>query len=110
MKDTRSEKQIQQDIVSALRVLNIPHTVSDVGLMRDKQGNFKFKRGTQGWPDISAVLPDGKFLGIEVKSAKGKVSEQQVSMHGTLIKSNAIIIVARSASEVFNFIEGYIAR
>ena len=105
--DTRTEKQIQAAILAELARRNIPHTVSDVGLMRNKAGVFKFKRGTQGWPDISAVLPDGKFFGIEVKSAKGEVSTRQKAVHVRLEAYGAIVLVVRSAYEVYEFLEAY---
>lgn len=105
--DNRSEKQIQKDILHVLGILGVPHTVSDSGLMRDKNGKFHFQKGSTGWTDISAVLPDGKFFGIEVKSAKGKVSKEQEAMHEWLMNNNAIIIVARSANEVYEFITNY---
>jgi len=33
--------------------------------------------GRAGWPDITAIRPDGRLLVIEAKSATGRVSEAQ---------------------------------
>jgi hypothetical protein len=106
--DDRTEKQIQSSILYLLRVKRIPHSVTDVGLMRDQTGAFKFKRGTNGWPDISCVLPGGKFLGIEVKSAKGTLRGEQIVRHREITDLGGLILVARSADEVNEFLEKHL--
>ena len=107
MKDLRTEKQIQKDICDVLGRLGMPFSVTDVGLMRDKDGNFKYKRGTVGWCDVTSILPGGIFFGIEVKRQGKNPTEAQEAMHELLQQHGAEIIVARSASEVFDFIQNF---
>lgn len=66
--------------------------------------------GKPGWPDIIAILPDGRFLGIEAKApaatglfkkrAAGKLSDLQKAVHRQLLHSNALILTVTSSAEM----------
>jgi hypothetical protein len=54
-----------------------------------------------GFPDIMLVHPTrGVFCGIELKSASGRLSEDQVAIHGLIRKSWGLVEVCRSVEEV----------
>ena len=53
-----------------------------------------------GVPDILGILPDGKFLGIEVKTKTGKLSDNQKAFLEKASHLNSICFVARSIEEV----------
>ena len=50
--------------------------------------------GLPGAPDIIGILPDGRFLGIEVKIPKGRVSEDQEAFRAAAIRSGALVFTA----------------
>ena len=52
-----------------------------------------------GWPDIQLVWR-GRFYGIELKQAKGRLSTDQVSTHRKLCHAGAWIVTCRSIEEV----------
>ena len=55
----------------------------------------------KGSPDIIAILPGSIFLGIEVKSAGGKLKPHQEAWHDDArAKGQARLIVARSIEDV----------
>ncbi len=59
------------------------------------------KLGTEGLPDIIAVLPpNGRFLGLEVKSATGRLREAQERFRDQLEASGGIYVVVRSVEDV----------
>lgn len=55
---------------------------------------------TPGVPDIVGVMPDGRFLGIEVKAPKGKVSDHQERFINNINATGGLAFVARSADDV----------
>ena len=58
-----------------------------------------------GVPDILVVLPSGKFLGIECKTATGKQSEHQKKFQQ---ECPGYYLLARNIQEVENFLQGLI--
>ena len=64
----------------------------------------------RGQPDITGVLPDGRALFVEVKTDRGKLSDDQVWFGQKLQESGCVYIVARSIEDVEQKIknEGYI--
>ncbi len=65
------------------------------GVYRQRMNNFKLK----GVSDIIGIF-DGKFLAIEVKTEKGKLSEHQVEFLDRVRENGGIAIVARSVEDV----------
>jgi penicillin-binding protein-related factor A (putative recombinase) len=65
------------------------------GIYRSRQNNFKLK----GVSDIIGIF-NGKFLAIEVKSAKGKLSEHQIEFLLNVESHGGIAIIARSVEDV----------
>jgi penicillin-binding protein-related factor A (putative recombinase) len=57
--------------------------------------------GTKGVPDILGIYK-GRFLGIEVKTATGKVSPEQEKFLENIRKSGGIGFVARSLDDVID--------
>jgi hypothetical protein len=54
----------------------------------------------KGWPDITACLPGGRFLGIECKAPKGTQSEEQKMFQALIEGLGGIYILARSVEDV----------
>lgn len=55
--------------------------------------------GVSGQPDILGVTPSGRGLGVEVKSVRGRQSEQQRRFQKAWEAHGGLYILARSAAE-----------
>lgn len=58
----------------------------------------------KGFPDLAGIMPNGQFWAIEVKTEKGKLSEDQLRWITALNKSKATAVVLRSKDEISNFV------
>ena len=59
--------------------------------------------GKIGQPDIVGILPpNGKYLGIEIKTGKDKCSEVQLAFHSTARKLGAICLVVKDFPDFLN--------
>lgn len=68
----------------------------------DKAGGFYRampKHSKKGVPDI-IVIKAGQFIGIEVKTEKGKLSPEQVEFGSDCILNGGMYLVARSIDDV----------
>lgn len=74
------------------------------GTYNKKDGGYFF-RGTKGVPDITVILPNGKYCGVEVKSEKGRLSEAQKELHQRILENNGYVCVVRSVSELAKDLE-----
>jgi len=52
-----------------------------------------------GVPDLF-VLYDGQLIGIELKAAKGRLSEAQTAFQATMVRAGAVVAVCRSVDAV----------
>ena len=65
----------------------------------------KVDASKRGWPDLTAILPCGTVLFLEVKTPTGRVSKIQQYMHKQLEGVNANVHVVRSVEDVTAIIE-----
>ncbi len=56
--------------------------------------------GESGWPDIEGMTKEGRWFGIETKTAKTKQTPGQLELEQRVIKSNGIYILARHVDDV----------
>jgi hypothetical protein len=49
--------------------------------------------GTPGSPDIIGILPGGRFIGVEVKVGRDKVSRVQATFHEAIRYRGGVIVV-----------------
>ena len=56
---------------------------------------------TPGVPDIICII-NGQFVGIEVKTARGKLSDKQADFGNAIRMSGGKYIVARSVADVID--------
>ena len=68
-----------------------------------KTKRYRSMNGIKGVPDILGVLPDGRALGIEVKSPKGKQSPDQIVFAEEYKERGAVYLVARQIDDVINY-------
>src|SRR5215211_3278132 len=95
------ERSIQSASCDLLALCGIPFSVTDAALIFDDNRKARGRAVTiDGWCDVSACLPGGRFLGIETKSREGKLRPSQIACHKILRASGALVIVPRSVEEV----------
>jgi hypothetical protein len=83
---------------------------NNTGVFDPKSGQFRAlgAYAIKGVADILGVLPDGKLLAIEVKTAKGRVSKHQKAFISRVNKSGGLAFVARSVDEVKGKLSAYL--
>jgi hypothetical protein len=58
-----------------------------------------YRIGVSGTPDIDTVV-HGKYVGIEVKDAKGRLNDNKIDFGKRLMEAGGTYIVARSLDDV----------
>jgi len=72
-----------------------------------RASNSRFNQ--RGMPDIIGIMDDGRFLGIEVKSERGRLSADQKIVIRDLQERQGIVFVSRSVSQTFETLKPFIA-
>ena len=83
----------------------IRFTRLQAGLITAKHG-AKIHCADPGWFDLIGYLPDGRFIGIEIKAASGKTSAEQVDRlldltrcGGVAIQTNGVLDCIKKLKE-----------
>lgn len=101
-----TEKEIQAAILDYLETIGAVAIRVNSGMqfIQDSNGGTRVFRGAKkGCPDI-LVCWRGRFIGIEVKSRRGKVTSDQNEFHQTIIAAGGLVLVARTIADVESFI------
>lgn len=88
-----SEKEITREIRAYLKIRGVFHWKV-----------FQTLGSTVGCPDILGIYK-GKFLGIEVKTKSGKLSERQALFIEQINMEGGLAFVARSVDDVIQELE-----
>jgi hypothetical protein len=72
----KPERAVQKAILLWLRANGCLVAVTDAGAAY-KAGAFFGDAIPAGWPDITGLLPEGRFIGVEVKAPDGRQSSVQ---------------------------------
>lgn len=104
------EKEIQRSILEYLKLRGHYCFRNNTGAFSiPQQGLFKrrfIRFGEVGSPDIVGCLKGkGLFFGIEVKSEKGQLTDNQKEIQATILSLGGRYIVARSVDDVIK--EGF---
>lgn len=97
------ETRLQHDILIYLAYRGVEAWRNNTGAFYRRGHMIKY--GTLGSTDIIGVLPNGRFLGIETKTEKGKLSNDQISFHKRVMRNNAAVIVTRNMDDATEKIE-----
>lgn len=99
------EKHTQAVIMEYLKLKGIFAWVNKT------QGTYSVKRGAylktnmmKGVPDILAIMPDGKFLGIEVKRRPNKPTPEQIAFLAAANDRGAYACLAYSLDDVRQYL------
>jgi hypothetical protein len=108
-----TEKIIENNILCFLEEIGIwARKINSVGVYDAKKkvyraSNSRFNQ--RGMPDIIGIMDDGRFLGIEVKSERGRLSADQKIVIRDLQERQGIVFVSRSVSQTFETLKPFIA-
>lgn len=100
MSPSQSERDIQASILAAfagdtrLRLWR-----SNSGTARSPAGDRFVRFGVPGQGDLSGILQGGRRLEIEVKSASGRQSQQQLNFMEMIRRYGGLYVLARSVDE-----------
>ena len=79
-----------------------------LGAALRKEGCLFYKwvsPGVSGVPDRICITPSGRITFIELKTARGRVSEQQRVVIGKLRAHGCDVVVLHGMAEALNFVE-----
>lgn len=100
------EKQIEKNILAFLEEVGIhADKVQSTGIFDTKKNIFRSSKGKYtniGMSDIIGILPNGRYLAIEVKSKTGRPSEHQLKFITTINASKGVAFIARSVEQVYD--------
>lgn len=101
-----SEAQVLTDVLLALSRLQTPSGDRACVVWRETVGRFRelhgvgvVSVGVPGMPDVCGVLRDGRFLGVECKSPRGRLRDAQERFRDVLRGMGGLYVVARSADD-----------
>ena len=100
-----AETKIQHDILEYLTLCNIVAWRNNAGMLRI--GKRLIQMAPAGSPDIIGLMPDGRFLGIEVKMPREAPTPVQRKFLQRLKDNGALVFVARSIGDVEKELKGY---
>ena len=100
----KPERAVQKAITRWLRVYGCLVAVTDAGAAY-KAGAFFGYSLPAGWPDITGLLPDGRFIGVECKAKRGRQSPAQKSMEQEIRRRSGIYILAYRVEDVKEALE-----
>jgi len=101
----RKETDIQAAILSCLRAMGIFAWRQNTGAVSEGKRFVRF--AFPGISDILGVLPGGKFLAIEVKSDRGKLTPRQKAFLQHVADNQGVAIVARCVDDVIKEVNNY---
>lgn len=99
----QKEKEIENHILKVLRMRGIfAWKVKSMGTFDTKRGVFRAPSPLymKGVSDILGCLEGGRFLAIEVKSEKGKLTPEQRTFLERVHELGGVAMVARSVDDV----------
>jgi len=95
------EQDIQSAIIEYLRLKRyvvFKHHAVGFAVRDGKVAPFKY--GDRGISDIIACSPTGVFVAIEVKTARGEASDDQIAFIRSVLRNKGIGFIARSLDDV----------
>jgi hypothetical protein len=90
----KPEKLVQGEIARWLMSKGVILAITDAGVLYGASCGIP-----KGWPDITGVLPGGKFIGVECKAAKGRQSPAQEELQHRILHMGGYYILAHSLDE-----------
>jgi hypothetical protein len=93
------EGKVKAAVLRALAGRNIMAWTNPTGCGRTMWGSF-IRFGALGAPVVIAILPGGRFCGVECKSAQGRQSDDQKAWQRQCEAAGGLYVVVRSVAEL----------
>ncbi|MCL2792439.1 MAG: VRR-NUC domain-containing protein [Spirochaetaceae bacterium] len=93
------EKSVKNECLEYLKLMNIFCWNNPSGAMRTADNRF-MSFGLKGSADIIGLLPTGRFIAVECKSDKGKLSEAQQAFLDKVKSMGGLAVVAKSYKDI----------
>jgi len=93
------ERAVQKACLVWLRRQGAIVAVTDAGAAY-RAGAFYGDAIPAGWPDITGLLPNGRFIGVECKAKGGRQSTAQKRIEREIRKRNGLYVLARSVEDL----------
>lgn len=100
----QSEHEIRAEIEVVLRGRGIVVARTDAKAALGADGRWGF-RVTPGWPDLTAVLPGGRFWGIECKRFGQKLRPEQEKVRAEIESAGGLYTIATGVADVLAVLE-----
>ena len=95
-----SEANIMNACMVALSQAGCMIFRNNVGAWKDPSGRIvRYGVGGKGGADLLGIAPDGRFLAVETKTAKGAVRPEQLTFIAAVQKAGGRAGVARSVED-----------
>jgi len=105
------EKVIQNEIMNFLAECNIfCWKNASVGIFDKKIGQFRAPKSRyqiKGVSDILGIMPDGRFLAIEVKTKVGKPTPEQMKFITAINGMGGVAFISRSTEQTYDQLEKF---
>lgn len=98
-----SETDLSRAIREALTRLGVTITRHQCGTIF--LGGRVLQLGESGWPDIIGFMPDGRFVGIEVKAPKGRKRDKQEQWAEKAKAAGCVVGTVRSVAEAVALVQ-----
>lgn len=100
-----SEANIQKQIMMALSEAGAIVWRNNTGVLKDANGRpVKFGLCV-GSSDLIGICPDGRFLAVEVKTSKGRVTDAQERFISAVTRMGGRAGVARDVQDALDILE-----
>ena len=95
----KPERTVQRGCLAVLHELGALVAVTDAGAAY-RAGAFFGDAVPAGWPDITGLLPGGRFVGVECKALSGRQSTAQKEMVHEITRRGGIYVLAHGAEDL----------
>jgi hypothetical protein len=93
------ENRVKAEVLKYLKLRRIKAWSNPSGAVRIRPGKF-MSFGLKGSADILGCLPGGRFLAVEVKAGRGRLSPEQKRFLEEIGGLGGLAIVARSYRDI----------
>lgn len=101
----KAEAAALTEVLKALRTHPSVAWVERMNTGAIKIENRFVRFGFKGCPDVIGMLRDGRFIGVETKSQKGRLRPEQ-ALFLELVRSNGgVAFVAKDCRDVYKYLE-----
>jgi hypothetical protein len=103
-RNKKPEAKIQKAIAVWLISRGVVLAVTDAGIL-NRMGLGMGCGIPAGWPDLTCLIPGGRFLGVECKAPGGRQRDDQVQMQRKIQDAGGWYILADSLAD---FVDQYL--